>query len=152
MEMAKAMKVGTLVEFEFPSGRVYLQVVGARNGVELVRVLDEVYASRPSLDSLAAARERCFAVFPLAMAVKAGLATIVGEAAVDAEAKSQRLRARGVISRDGKTLSWFIREGGGQRVVHALSPEERRLSIDEIWNVALLRERVEQDWRPEWEV
>lgn len=116
----------------------------------LLRVLAGFSESLPTDAAVAATEPTAFhTFFPLNAALKRGLVTRVGTAAVpESEQRFPLMRRRGQVAPGGKVLDWWLWNGAEQRQVPRLEPAERDLSIAEVVNDTLLIERLEAGWRP----
>jgi hypothetical protein len=132
-------------------GLAYAQVVHrVRLYGTLIRVLEPVL-EQPAEDvaSLVASRERFYTFFPVGAALKRGLVELAGSAPVPERARAfPLLRQRGQIRPDGTVVDWWLWDGERKWQIGRLTPEQRELSIAEVVNDTLLRQRLEEGWRP----
>jgi hypothetical protein len=152
----KKVRFGDIAEVRTPRGRGYLQYTSKHPRYsDMVRVLPGLFDKRPSPAELAAlvTQEGYFTFYLVSLAVRQGLAEIVGhfEIPVGLEAPSAWLRA-GFTTREGKVMAWVLVEGSKETVLkRELTPEEKRLSLAEMWNHEFLMHRLAEQWRPEHE-
>jgi hypothetical protein len=116
----------------------------------LIRVLEPVLEKPPpDLSDVVTAGERFWTFFPVAAAIKRGLVEMLGMASIPADRQRfPLLRQRGQIRPDGSVADWWLWDGERRWRVGTLSPDQVKLSIAEVVNDTLLRERIEQDWTP----
>ena len=148
----RAPKPGDLIEMRTARGLAYAQVTHkVQLFGTLIRVLEPIVPERPSdLEAIARSRERFVTFFPVAAAVKREIVTLAGSASIPPHArKFPLLRQRGNVLADGVVADWWLFDGSRQWRVGRLAPDQARLSIAEVVNDTLLRERIDSDWRPE---
>jgi len=102
-----------------------------------------------TFEAIARSRERFVTFFPVAAALKRGAVTFAGSAAIPPQAqKFPLLRQRGKVLADGAVADWWLFDGSRQWRVGRLASDQALLSIAEVVNDTLLRERIDSDWRP----
>jgi hypothetical protein len=146
--MAKRVKPGDVLELNAPDGWIYVHYLG-RHPVygDAMTVCPTVNSTRAKADQ-DLFRDGYVTFYPVAAAVRQGLAAIIGH--LPSPGLPRRFRRAGV--RSGRTIETWIIEGEGFRVVRKrLSDTERRLPIAAIWNHEFLVQRVSKGWRPEME-
>ena len=112
-----------------------------------------LYLSPPNADALVQEKERYFIFFPVAAAKRKKIVQFVGNFPVPPWAEGRPvMRRAGGIARDGRVMNWFIRSDQGEIRVDKLSKEQELFSIAEVWNDAMLAQRICEDWRPEMTV
>jgi hypothetical protein len=145
-------KPGDLIEMRTALGLAYAQVTHKVPLFgTLIRVLEPIVPERPSdLDAIATSRERFVTFFPVAAALNRGMVRFAGSASIPPHAqKFPLLRQRGKVLASGVVADWWLYDGSRQWRIGRLAPDQARLSIAEVVNDTLLRERIDSDWRPE---
>lgn len=157
----KKPKIGDIYELKVQRGLAYVQYThdGKDNG-QLVRVLPEIFSSRPSdYPALSKQKELYFIFCFLERGLRAREIELVSNQAVPEWARPfPVMRKAGGRSRDGRVLKWYI--GDGRRLytveemqralnVRELTPEQRRLSVAQIWPISTLAREIERGWTPE---
>jgi hypothetical protein len=148
-------KIGDILEIKTAKGLAYAQLIHkVPPEGSLIRVLIPLLASPAEhLDVLAAMGDRFLTFFPVGAAVNRKIVRFAGNVAVPDKYKEvPPMRAPGGRTPRGKVMNWWVLEGGKERRVDELTPEQRRWSIASVINDTLLVKRIEQDWRPEMEV
>jgi hypothetical protein len=154
----KRPQTGDVVEIETPEGLAYAQytynykdppVWGA-----LIRLLPGLFESRPAdFSELVREKERFFVFFPLGAACNRGIVTIVAHEEIPEWARGVPLmRAAGWRDESGRVLDWWLWDGKEDRHIDKVPKKYRDLSLRELWNDALLIERIASGWRPADEV
>lgn len=154
-------KIGDIAEIKTPSGLAYAQYThDGRDMGELVRVLPGLYDARPSdFVELAKQRELYFIFYTLNYALRAGQTEIVSNQPVPEWVKPIPLmRHPGGAAPDGRTLNWRI-VGAMQPltldflqrtpVIRELTPDQRKLSIRQLWGHKAMVEELARGWTPE---
>ena len=145
------VKPGDVFEIPTEKGAGYFQCVreSRPQDCEVIRVLPGVYPDGGAdLANLVANDEVFFIQFPLEAAIKKKLVRHMGHYDVPSSVTVPKYsRRKHLISGAG----WQIvdNETLVVRPVRDLSNEERGMSPHEIWNVALLAQRIAEGWRPE---
>lgn len=157
----KRPRIGDIYELKVPSGLAYVQYTheGEDNG-ELVRVLPGIHSSRPDdFASLSEQKELYFIFCLLAHGLRRGEIEMVSNQPVPERARPfPTMRKAGGRSREGRVLNWHI--GHGLRLytvqemqnalyTRELTPEQKKLSIAEIWPISTLAAEIEKGWMPE---
>lgn len=145
-------KPGDLIEMRTARGLAYAQVTHKVPLFgTLIRVLEPIIPERPSdLEAIARSRERFVTFFPVAAALKRGIVRLAGSAPIPPHAqKFPLLRQRGKVLANGVVADWWLYDGSRQWRIGRLAADQARLSIAEVVNDTLLRERIDSDWRPE---
>jgi hypothetical protein len=143
------LRIGDVLKVETAVGPRYVQFLGeTEHFADCIRV-----QTKPSSERFDSANFFCGAYFAFCFAkdaIKAGVATVVGN--TPSVALPTRWRRHGVVDRDGRTVNWIVHDEHGDRYPQtALSEDEQALPIGMIWNHALLVNRLEEGWRPEFE-
>jgi hypothetical protein len=152
----KKARFGDVFEVRTPRGFAYLQYTSKHPEYsDTIRVLPGLFEARPPLTELAAltTQEGYFTFYLVSLAVRHGLVELVGNYPIPAglEAPSKLLRA-GFRTSEGKALAWFLEEGGHETLLkRELTPEEKRISLAQMWNHEFLVHRLAEQWRPEHE-
>lgn len=159
--MQKKNYIGDIIEIKTPVGLAYVQYThdGATNG-ELVRVLPGLYANRLSdFVQLAQQKELYFVFYIMNYAIRTGLAEIVSNQPVPQWAKPYPvMRHPAAFDSFGRVTRWRIISAASRLTVDELirtplltelTPEQRRLSIREIWPHAAIVRELARGWTPE---
>ena len=161
--MARTMKakVGDVIEFKTPAGMNYTQYThNGGNMGELVRVLPGLFASRPpEFADLVKQKELYFVFYPLTYSLHNNLVEIVSHQPIPPSAHPYPLM-RWAAARDqtGKIVAWKILKASDSLavemhkrtpVIRALSPEQLRLSIHQIWPHPVMVRELARGWAPE---
>lgn len=147
--------IGDVFEFRTPCGLSYLQYTTTDPLFgDLIRVLPNVFNSRPpSVHALVQEKERYFVFFPIMAAKQKTIVQFISNFPIPPWAEGMPVMRRpGGIARDGKVMNWFIRSDQGEIRVDKLSKEQQLFSIAEVWNDAMLAQRICEDWQPEMTV
>ncbi|HYH95648.1 ribonuclease E inhibitor RraB [Hyalangium sp.] len=152
----KKARFGDVIEVRTPRGLAYLQYTSKHPEYsDTVRVLPGVFEQRPDPDELAAlaTQEGYFTFYLVSLAVRHGLVEIIGNYPIPAGLETPRALLRhGFITREGKVTAWVLEEGSKETLLkRELTPEEKHLSLAELWNHEFLVHRLAQQWRPEHE-
>ena len=151
----KRPKIGDIIEIPTRHGFAYAQFTHKhRMYGALLRVYNTIYQTKPSLDVIQSAvnsREPDFSTFfPLGAAVNRSIVSVVGNAPIPEKQKPFPLFRNG--NEDPKTKNvetWWLWDGEKEWPIGKLTKEQRRLSLNEVWNDTLLVERIESGWTPE---
>lgn len=156
--MIRRLRPGDVLEVEFPrvpspeaafpnGGFGYVAYVGKHpEDGDAIQIRPLVFAVRPQItDELFS--ESFVALYPAHLALKEGLATVVGR--VTPMPMPTIFRRRGGIDRSGKVLNWLIEQENVTISRDSLTPAERQLPIASVWNHELLLIRISQGWKPE---
>ncbi len=156
--MVRRLRPGDVLEVEFPrvpspeasfpnGGFGYVTYIGKHpEDGDAIRIRPLVFDQRPQIaDELFS--DSFVALYPAHLALKTGLATLVGK--VTPMPMPTVFRRRGGIDRSGKVLNWLIEQGNEVISKDSLSLAERQLPIASVWNHELLLIRISQGWRPE---
>lgn len=147
-------RLGDIVELPTGTCLGYAQYTHKHGGPPamgaLIRVLPGLFEARPSsFEQLARERERFFVFFPLGAACNRRIVTIVANEAIPPHAVAfPRMRGAGFVDRDGRVQDWWIHDGTSSRRVGKVTEEIAKLPPFEVWNDALLFERVASGWSP----
>jgi hypothetical protein len=147
------LKIGDIVEIPTTLGLAYAQYThhNPSHGA-LLRVIEGFFPERPQdLEKLAAAQTKFFAFLPLQRTVHGGLATYIGWAPVPTHSSRFPLFRNSVEDRRTKLVgdNWWLWDGDREWRVGKLKPEQYRLPMQQIVNVAMLVHRLEIGWLPE---
>ena len=146
--MTKRAKAGDVLELVTRNGLIYVHYLGkhAEYG-DGIAVCPTKYAERPRVGP-ELFRSGYVTFYPANAAVARGLADVVGH--LPSAGLPKRFRRPGALS-GAKVETWIIEDASGEVVKRALTQEERKLPIAEIWNHEFLEQRVAEGWRPEKE-
>ncbi|WP_157231951.1 ribonuclease E inhibitor RraB [Hyalangium minutum] len=152
----KQVRFGDIVEVRTPAGLAYLQYASKHPSyMDTVRVLPGLFPERPAPEKLEAlsTHEGYFAFYLVSHAVRHGLAEVVAHYPIPAGLEAPRAILRpGFITREGTVTKWWLEEGTRETLLNrALTPEEKRLSLAEMWNHEFLVQRLSEQWHPEHE-
>ena len=158
---SKKASIGDIVEVKTPEGLGYVQYtheIDPREG-ELVRVLPGLYAERPSdFAALARLRELYFVFLILNYGLRTGIGQmeIVSNQPVPDWAKPYpMMRHSAGTDGMGKTIRWRIISAASPLTPEVLvrtpllthlTPEQKRLSIREIWPPAAMVKNLARGW------
>lgn len=161
MLRGKKPKIGDIYEVAVLSGLAYFQcthdscVMGY-----LVRVLPGIYPNRPTAFALFALQKELYFIFlPLAQALhKREIKLISNQPIPDWVKPFPTMRKVAGRTRDGSVTGWYI--GNGLRLyavdemkqalhVRELTPEQKKLSITQLWPVSTLASQIQRGWLPE---
>lgn len=146
-----AVRIGDVIALDTSKGVALAQVVHRdRLYGTLIRVLQPLFETIPA-DVVAAVRapDRFYTFFPVNAAISKGIVQKIGQAPVPPEAQAfPVLRVKGDIQKNGSVSTWWLWDGTKEWPVGLLDAETRRLSIAEVVNDTLLRQRIESDWTP----
>jgi hypothetical protein len=150
-EMAR-IKFGDIFEILTPKGLAYGQyLLRNKEYGALVRMFSGFHERRPSelAETMGDVQFICF--FPLQAAVNRDIVTIIGNAPIPKEASTMPIFRSGVVNpATGKVELWWFWDGEKEwRVGATLTPEQRKMPMDGIWNDTLIIERLVEGWRPE---
>lgn len=156
--MAGRLRPGDVLEIEFPrvpspeaafpdGGFGYIVYVGKHpEDGDAIRIRPRIFSERPQItDELFS--DSYVALYPANLAIKSGLATVIGK--VIPTPMPPVFRRRGGIDRSGKVLNWLIEQEKETISKDSLTLDERQLPIASVWNHELLLMRISQGWRPE---
>lgn len=146
-------KVGDVIEVSTPKGLAYLQYAARHPDYgDVIRVLPGLFQTRPASFEELLLEKGYFTFYPLRVAVSRGLVAVIANMPIPAGSEGPgRLRRAGAISNDGRVLTWIITGENGDYLRERLTPEEKRLSIAEIWNHEMLTHQLAAKWHPEQE-
>jgi hypothetical protein len=140
-----------VVEIETSHGRAYAQYTHEhrdppRMGA-LIRVLPGLHGTRPkTFDQLVLAEERFSVFVPLGAMLNQGIVRIVANEPVPAIKRAfPTFRSRTEIG--GEVGPWWMWDGRREWLAR---PDEQGTpgALNEVWNDAMLIERIEADWHP----
>jgi len=154
-------KIGDIYEIKMPSGLAYVQYTHeTEDGTHLIRVLPGIYSSRPyDLVALSQQKELYFIFTVLTHALRKKELALISNQPIPEWAKPfPIMRKPGGRERGGKILNWCIGHGlrlntikDIQQALHVreLTPEQKKLSVAQIWPVSTLAMEIERGWLPE---
>lgn len=158
---ATKARIGDICEIQTPVGRAYIQYTHDGGGMgELVRVLPGLFESRPSdFSELTRQRELYFIFYTLAYALRDKQAEIVSHQPVPDWAKEYPLmRWCGARDAGGKPITWKIFKASTPLtveehlripIIYDLTPEQRKLSVHELWPHPVMVKELSRGWTPE---
>jgi hypothetical protein len=153
-------KVGDVAEIKTPQGLAYVQYTydGKGDG-EIVRVLPELYNSRPNLEALVLQRELYFIFYTLEYAMRKRQVEIVCNLPVPEWDRSEPLmRHASGRTREGNVTGWRIVPALNPLtvdflirtpVIRELTQEQMGLSIRQIWPHPVMVKELARGWTPE---
>ena len=145
----KRLKPEDLLKVAVDGGSAHLHYLGKHPVYgDAVRVVASECMPVASSDRDALLSEGYITFYPAVAAVRQGLVEVVGHHGTGTQVPS-KLRRAGARSKDGRVLTWLIKEGGVDSVTKTLTPEQRALPIAAIWNHEYLCIRIREGWRPE---
>jgi hypothetical protein len=150
--MVKRVKTGDIIEIPTKNGLAYAQCTHKKDQWGfLIRVLPGFHSGRPaSFSGLVDQKESFVTFFPVQQAVSRRIFRVAGHADVPRHARPFPLfRASGFVDREGYVHWWSLWDGDREWRVGALTPEQRKLPLRQVWNDTLLIQRIEEGWTPE---
>jgi regulator of ribonuclease activity B len=154
-------EIGDVYELATRMGFGYIQYThGGDHFGDLVRILPGVYSDRPqNLTELSTQKELYYVFTGLSHAVRKKQIRFVANRPVPEWAlRFPTMRKASGRDRSGRVVGWYIGHGlklntvaGMQHAFHVkeLTPEQKRLSLVQIWPVSLIAENIERAWLPE---
>ena len=143
---------GDVFEVRTPRGLAYIQYILKHElDGELIRVLPGLFETRPTpFTQIALQKEKYFVFFPLTVVARGGgVEFVANEKIPTGSATFPLMRRAGGMTRDGKVLNWFLFDGKQNlRRIDILTDQEKELSLEETWNLALLVDRISSGWLP----
>lgn len=145
------VKIGDIIEIPTAKGLAYAQFTHKHKMYgALLRVLDELFESRPEyFVALVKRRHRFVTFFPLGAAVNRGIFSVVAHEEVPEEAKKFPTFRSGLEDRTGGVETWWLWDGEREWRVSTLTPEQRVFPILEVVNDTALVHMIESGWTPE---
>ena len=147
----KRAKIGDIVEFATKNGLAYAHYTHENptfGGV--VRVFDVLHPVRPAdFSEVAQGPVRFTTLFPVKIVVPRGLLKVVGHANI--APGNQPFPTFRKSNGDPRKLSddWWFFEGEDLVRVGKITPEQRKYPLLQMWNEAMMIERIESGWTPE---
>src|SRR5579884_1108333 len=155
-------KIGDIYELRLAKGLAYIQYT--HDGVyygDLVRILPTCYEKRPNdFAELAQKKELYFIFTVLSQSLRKKEIEYVANQPVPEWARPfPIMRKRAGYSKDANAPSWYIGHGlqlftaeQMQAALHVrhLTPEQKKLSLVEIWSASILASEIERGWLPEY--
>lgn len=151
--MAKAPKIGDIVEIDTEVGLAYAQFTHkvAQLG-SLIRVRPDIYVVRPTNFDGLVLKDALWVMFvPLGAIVRAGIFPVVANVGVPPAAGRFPLMRAGASLPGGEVRAWWLFDGEREWRIPELTSEHAELSIVEIPNPALIRQRIAAGWHPRLE-
>jgi hypothetical protein len=148
----KKPKVGDIIEIPTSKGLGYAQYTHQHPQFGgLIRVFDALFQRRPDdFGSLVEGPLRFSTFFPLHAAVNKGIFKVVGHREVARPNRPFPIFRNGVSDPKTKKVAvWWFWDGQKEWQVGKITPEQRKLPIQGIWNDTMLVQRIEEGWRPE---
>lgn len=149
------VKFGDLIEIGTNKGLAYALYTHRhdeppRYGA-LLRVLDGLYAARPNdLSKVVQRPIRFNTFFPLQAAVNQGIVEVVGNVEIPETLRAFPVFRSGFVNpKTKKVESWYLWNGKDTWQIGALTPEQRKLSIEGVCNDTYLIRKIEEGWSPE---
>jgi hypothetical protein len=138
LSSAKRAKLGDILEIATPRGYGYCQYTHKHPEMgQLIRVLPGLYEARPNDPSaLASLAERYFIFFPVSLAVSRDLVRIVANATIPTHAIPFPL------FKSGRPHKWWLWDGEREWRIGELLPDQRKLSVRQVWGPAILASRI----------
>jgi hypothetical protein len=145
-------RVGDIVEIRTKRGLAYaLYTHEHKSFGSLLRVFGCAFSSRPAeFKTLFEEAPQFATFFPLAVAVKKGIVSVVGRVRIPAKLKAFPTFRDGVADPNTKKVSnWWLWDGEREWSIGMLTEEQKKYPIREIVNDTLLKERIESGWTSE---
>jgi hypothetical protein len=149
------VRIGNIVEIQTSKGLAYAQYSHKHDKPPkygaLLRVFDQIFQEQPAdLEGLTRLPIQFSIFFPLQTAVNQNIVKIVGNITVPENLRSFPLFRSGTPDRETKKVAtWWLWDGEREWRVGELTPEQRKLPIEGVWNDTMLIRRIESGWRPE---
>lgn len=159
--LALKAKIGDIFEIKTPAGLAYIQYTHPSPDMgALVRVLPGLFSARPTyFADLAKQRELYFVFYTLRYALRDHQTEAVSHQPIPEWAQPcPLLRWPGGRDQSGKVLGWKIIKASDhltlefhQRtpILRTLTPEQEKLSIDQLWPHPTLVKEIARGWTPE---
>lgn len=159
--IAQKASIGDIVEIRTPAGLGYVQYThDAGTDGELVRVFPGLYTKRPSdFAALARQKELYFVFYIMNHALRAGQAEVVSNQSVPEWAKAHPMMRHAAAFDDfRRVIRWRIISAASRLTLEELqrtplltelTPEQKKLSIHEIWPHAAMVKELARGWTPE---
>lgn len=157
----KEPTIGDICEIKTPAGLAYVQLTHeGMNMGQLVRVLPGLFPTRPTdFVELGKKSELYFVFYPLSYATRDQKAEVVSHQPVPDWARPYPLmRWCGARDRNGNSTGWKIFSASSslsiedhQRtpVIRNLTPDQRKMSIHQLWPHPVLVKELARGWTPE---
>ncbi|MCB9045969.1 MAG: hypothetical protein H6550_07500 [Chitinophagales bacterium] len=147
------IKPGDVFEINTARGRAYLHYIYMDENLgELIRILPGLYSDMPeNIQEIVQMPERYVLYFPLNLAYKKKIVSLVGSHPVSGYSKPEYMRSKHLVRNE--FLGWHIinTDTWMRKLVPKLSSKQRKLSPWGIWSIPLLIENLEKDWSlEEW--
>lgn len=144
-------KFGDIFEIAFNTGFAYgIYTHKVPQFGSLVRIFEGIHETSLSDFGDFDQRDVQFsAFFPLGAAARRKLVRIAGWIPVPEKLKAFPMFRDGVANLlTKKVKNWWLWDGHREWCVGDITKEQRAFPLREVWNDTLLRERIEQGWRP----
>jgi hypothetical protein len=140
-------KLGDIFEINTSIGKAYLHYIYKDPTIgDLIRVLPGLYALTPdNFESLASSKERYMVFFPISLASNKKIVSLVGYSPINSFAKPSFMR----IEHDDEGWDIINTETWQRHFEKKLSPEHIQMSPWGVWNAAMLKARLEEEWHLE---
>ncbi|TGM65836.1 hypothetical protein EHQ94_02020 [Leptospira meyeri] len=148
--MKLKIELGDLFEFETSKGKAILHFIGEsyRPGSgEFIRILNGFYLETPNnLEEIILTKEKYIILFPLNLAYKQKIIKKIGNISNIQFEIPTTMKIEEILR--GKFQGWYLVDPKSlmRKFVKTLSIDEKKLNSFGIWNPALLKESLENDW------
>ncbi|RKT01779.1 hypothetical protein [Chryseobacterium defluvii] len=148
----KNFELGSVYAIDTVKGIGIFQLVNIpedkRHGVEMIRVSYDLYTEVPKSFQPVFDQDFFYIRFPVKAALKRKMINYIGHSDLIPGFKIPRYyRTPHYFNRD----EWIIFDSETNQIeqVKTLTVEQLKLSTDSVWNIAFLKERLEEGWRLE---
>lgn len=145
-------KIGDVIEIPTSKGLAYAQYTHQhRTHGGLIRVFDAVFETRPGdFSEVVKGPVRFSTFFPVRAAVSRGIFKVVAHEKIAPHNQPFPIFRNGVPDPKTKKVAvWWLWDGEKSWKVGEITPEQRKLPIEEVLNDTMLVQRIEEGWRPE---
>jgi len=150
-------RVGDVIEISTRRGFAYGQVTHEHRLYGwLIRVLRGLHATRPAIADLVRMPTSFFTFVALEVGLDEGIFQLIGSSRVPTEAQRLPVFKWSFPARSARDQDWWLWDpnarGPGMNRVHVgkeLSPEHRKLPVEERITPSVLIAQLESDWTPE---
>ena len=149
--MPKRAQAGDVIEIPTGRGLAYAQYTHQHpTHGGLIRVFDALFQKRPGHFSELVNRPVRFSTFfPVRAAVKRGIFNVVAHEKIAPPNQPFPIFRNGVADPKTKRVAvWWFWDGEKEWKVGEITPEQRQMPLQEVWNDTMLVERIESGWTP----
>ncbi|MCC6362149.1 MAG: hypothetical protein IT165_01415 [Bryobacterales bacterium] len=145
-----SVRLGDIIEIPTRNGLAYAQYTHQHPQFGgLIRVFDGLFQERPSdFSRLAESPVRFSVFFPVRGAVRRKTFEIAGRSEIAPHNREFPIFRSGFAEPGHKVSNWWFWDGEREWKVGAITAEQRKLPIREVWNDTMLVQRIESGWSP----